>query len=179
MLHQLTWQQFLIAALILTLIWYGALALLFYRRQIREVWRGKEKVARPFAPVSKASMTEPEDEPGLEAEELMGKPAMPEGMSRVSMNLFGFAPLMEEEGLADGKQRQRGLIPDVMQELKNIFHVLELERGTKADFIALFGLVSGKYPQIRGTPDEALLNEYIRDHVLFPISDGELEELWV
>ncbi|MCR8560448.1 hypothetical protein KXD93_22530 [Mucilaginibacter sp. BJC16-A38] len=180
MFQHLTWQQFLVAASVLSLVWYGALAL-FYRKQVREVWRGMVKRSAPLLPARKPvgtaeiSTGEPE---GQEAE-LMGKPAMPAGMSRVSMNLFGFAdPLGADEDAEERRQRQRGLIPDVIQELKNIFHVLETEQGGKAEFTALFGLVSMKYPQIRGTADQGYLNGYIRDHVLFPISDAELDALW-
>jgi len=119
----------------------------------------------------------------------MGKSVLPEGMTRLSMAQFGFAPRVskvqedEKEDFGndytnEGRQRQQSVVPDVLEELKSIFHIQETQQGTKKDFISLFGLVSAKYPDIKGTANERALNEYIRENVLFPISDKELEQLW-
>jgi len=70
------------------------------------------------------------------------------------------------------------VVPDVLEELKSIFYILETRQGTKADFISLFGLVSAKYPNIKGTANQQALNDYIRENVLFPMSDEELDSLW-
>ncbi|HEY9002813.1 MAG TPA: hypothetical protein VIM89_15780 [Mucilaginibacter sp.] len=172
--NHFTWQQFLVAALILSSIWYVVVIPLLYREKLKAFF-DRNKAHKPVEPLGHEWDEELADE--LEqTDELMGKPVLPEGMSKVSMSMFGFAPTLEE--LDERRQRQQGLVPDVIEELKSIFHILEKEQGSKADFIALFGLVKVKYGAIRGTPDERALNEYIRENVLFPISDEELTNLW-
>lgn len=196
MLQHFTWQQFLVAALILSLIWYGAIILLFYRKQVKEFLSGKPKPDRPAEPLAHAWDEDWDEEFSTEEEDLMGKPALPEGMSRLSMAQFGFAPPagdeeehqqsdgknrnehFENENTDEGRQRQQSVVPDVLEELKSIFHILETEQGNKQDFISLFGLVSSKYPDIKGTSSQQALNDFIRDNLLFPISDEELDNLW-
>lgn len=197
MLHQFTWQQFLVAALILSLIWYGAIILLFYRKRILEILSGKSRPTSPSEPLTHAWNEDFEDEPLTDEENLMGKPALPEGMTRLSMAQFGFAPnlskttveqesikngeqdtAIENESTDDDRERQQSLVPDVLEELKSIFHILETEQGTKRDFISLFGLVSSKYPKIKGTSSQQALNDYIRENLSFSITDKELDNLW-
>ncbi|MGH7238097.1 MAG: hypothetical protein ACREGF_06185, partial [Candidatus Saccharimonadales bacterium] len=97
-----------------------------------------------------------------------------------SMSMFGFAPVIADfnDNGDDDRERQQSIVPDVLEELKSIFHILETKQGTKEDFISLFALISSKYPNIRGRSNQQALNEYIRDNVLFPISDEELDSLW-
>lgn len=198
MLHQFTWQQFLAAAMILSLIWYGAVILLFYREQIQELLNGKNKTKQQTEPLAHAWDEDFEEEPADDQDGLIGKSTLPNGMSKVSMNMFGFAPdISENEVKADenknweteedfeneqtddnGRERQQSIIPDVLEELKSIFHILETGQGTKEDFISLFALVSSKYPNIKGTSNRQALNDYICHNVLFPISNEELDSLW-
>lgn len=198
MLHQFTWQQFLVAALILSLIWYGAVILLFYRKRIQEILSGIHKPENQAEPLAHAWDEGFEEEPLGEEENLMGKSALPEGMARLSMGQFGFAtgpgePTVkqgvnknweqkkdfENETIDDGRQRQFGLVSDVLEELKSIFHILETEQGNKEDFISLFGLVSSKYPKIKGTSNQQALNDHIRENLPFSISEEELNSLWL
>lgn len=169
-----TWQQFLIAALILSSIWYLVLVPLIYGKQLKDLFGGKGP-GTAVEPLRREWEEELEDEPGVDEDDnLMGKPKLPEGMSRVSMDMFGFAPDLSGEN----RERQQSLVPDALEEIKNIFYVIEKEQGTKADFIALFGLVKMKYAALRDTPSERALNDYIRDNALFPVSDEELNNLW-
>jgi hypothetical protein len=108
----------------------------------------------------------------------MGRSALPEGMSNLSMAQFGFAPRISDKDLDESRQRQQSVVPDVLEELKSIFHIIETQEGTKQDFISLFGLVSAKYPNIRGTSNQQALNDYIRENLRLPISDDELNNLW-
>ncbi|HEY8929596.1 MAG TPA: hypothetical protein VIM55_10425 [Mucilaginibacter sp.] len=71
-----------------------------------------------------------------------------------------------------------GVIPDILEELKSIFFILDRDSGGKAEFISLFSLVGAKYPQIKGSPDQDALNDYIRENLPFEITEKELEELW-
>lgn len=196
MLQHFTWQQFLVAALILSLLWYAGVILIFYRQKFKDLLNGKTRSVNP-EPLRHAwdddydelPLDEPEDD-------LLAKQELPAGMSKLSMAQFGFAPAIDEDETGGGKfgkeeqetgaiaefenddVQRRGLIPDVMEELKTIFHILERDNGTKEDFISLFALVSSKYQQIRNTPHQRALNEHIRENLLFPISDKELESLW-
>ncbi|XHR95550.1 hypothetical protein ACFJIV_02255 [Mucilaginibacter sp. UC70_90] len=192
MLKHFTWQQFLVAALVLSIIWYAIVILLFYRQRIQDYLNGKHQSNIPPEPLGHAWDDEFEDEPLSNDDDLMGKPALPEGMTRLSMAQFGFAPRVSEGTIEQGnwkedferenkdkkRERQQSVVPDVLEELKSIFHILETEQGTKEDFISLFGLVSAKYSNVKGTPNQQALNDYIRDNVLFPISDEELDNLW-
>jgi hypothetical protein len=178
MLKHFTWQQFLVAALVLSIIWYTVVILLFYRQKIQDHLKGKNKSDNPPEPLGHAWDDEFDDELLNDEDDLMGKSALPEGMSNLSMAQFGFAPRLNDEEQDESRQRQQSVVPDVLEELKSIFHILETQQGSKADFISLFGLVSGKYPNIRGTANQQALNDYIRDNVLFPLSDKELDSLW-
>jgi hypothetical protein len=196
-LQHFTWQQFLVAATILTAIWYAVIILIFYRQQIQDLLHGKKKDNDPPEPLGHAWDEDFEDEPEDEPDDLIGKSAMPEGMTKVSMSMFGFAPGISEEAQEqetvtirnkedefkndtgdDDRERQQSVIPDVIEELKSIFHILETEKGTKEDFLSLFALVSSKYQRIRGTSNQQALNDYIREYLPFSITDEELDSLW-
>ncbi len=172
MLEQFTWQQFLIAAMILSLVWYAVIVLLYYRKDIAK-FKSKDDHKQPER-LQREWEEELEDEP--EEDTLMGRTKEPEGVSSVPMDALRFAP--KEEDPDDYRDTALGIVPDVLEELKSIFHILENEGGTKEDFISLFALVSSKYTKIKGTPNQQALNEYIRENVLFPISDEELDQLW-
>jgi len=171
-----SWQQFLVAVLILSSIWYLMLLPLLYRRQLKD-WLERKDGKPVVAPLRREWDEELEDDPAKEEDELLGKPKLPEGVSRLNMDMFGFAPDVSEEK-EDSRELQQSLVPDVIEELKSIFHILEKEQGNKDDFISLFGLVKAKYAGIRDTPSQRALNDYIRENALFPISDEELTNLW-
>lgn len=171
-----SWQQFLVAVLILSSIWYLVVLPLLYRRQLKD-WLERKGGKPVVMPLRREWEEELDDDPANEEDELIGKPKLPEGVSRMNMDMFGFAPDVSED-TDDSRSVQQGLVPDVIEELKSIFHVLEKEQGNKADFISLFGLVKAKYTSIRDTPSQWALNDYIRENALFPISDEELETLW-
>lgn len=171
MLKHFTWQQFLIAALVLSCIWYLIVAL-FYHEKLRGLFARKDNNLQ--GPLKHVWEEEYDELPDDDKDNLLGKPVLPDGMSRISMNMFGFAPDMSGKAI----EEQQGLIPDVIEELKSIFHIIEKEQGTKEDFISLFGLVKAKYAPICDTPNQRALNDYIRENALFPISDDELTNLW-
>jgi hypothetical protein len=180
MLHYFTWQAFLVAALILTLLWYAVVILLFYRKELNDFLSGNHMPATSLEPLTHEWDEEFEGDPLADEDTLIGKPVMPEGMSRLSMSQFGFAPNVKETAIeVDDKETQLGLIPDVLEELKSIFHILDTEHGGKEDFLSLFGLVSSKYPKIRNTSNQQALNEYIRENLAFEISNEELDSLWI
>ncbi|WP_316800224.1 hypothetical protein [Pedobacter frigidisoli] len=111
--------------------------------------------------------------------EIMGKSKMPEGLEVVSMGALSFSA-SEHSGSSDEDQKsdQLGLVPDVIQELKELFGILEKEDGTKQDFFSLAAMISEKYGRIGSNPNIGRINEFIRDHAPFEVTIEELEYLW-
>jgi hypothetical protein len=171
MLQHFTWQQFLVAACILSFIWYVVVLFIFYREEAKRLLKGKGgpgKVSEPL-PHRWADEDEFEEEP--EADNLMGKPVLPEGLENVGAGDFSFAS-------ASSKEEQIGLIPDVLEELKTIFNILAKEDGTKKDFFSLLELVKAKYGPLGSHPQIRSVNAFIREGVPFHLSNEELEDLW-
>ena len=162
-LHFFTWQQFLIAAVIFTVAWYAGFLLLIAKNRTK-----KNKVER--------LQKEWEDE--LDEDDLIGANRLPEGISEVEAHTLDFAPKIWDETEEETRETQLGVIPDLLQDLKTIFNILEKESGTKDDFFSLFAPVKARYIIMSGSAQEAALNEFIRENALFPISDEELINLW-
>lgn len=172
MLQQFTWQQFLVATLVLTLIWYAGVILIFYRKELIAFLIGKKTTTQSSEPLPHRWEKGVETLGEENEEELMGKPKMPEGMDNVGMSGFSFA---QDE---DAKEQQIGLVPDVLEELKRIFSILAKEDGNKKDFINLMEMVRHKYPKIASHPNIWHINEFISQHASFHLSKDELENLW-
>lgn len=72
MLKGITWTDYFTAAAILAGAWYLVIGLIYYRRELRDLLRGKTKI--PFTTRSKKMMEEPDDNeealPGSSFEEL-------------------------------------------------------------------------------------------------------------
>jgi hypothetical protein len=185
MLQHLSWQQFLVAALIFTSVWYIVIVLLLYRDEVQGFFKGGQETASPPEPLHQDWQDELEEENLLDEESLVGKAALPEGMERLRMDQFSFAeskvktvPAAVEPTAQADKETRLGLVPDVLEELKTIFNILAQQDGSKADFFSLFKAVREKYPKISTATDTGSLNTYIREHVPFHISNEELENLW-
>lgn len=171
-----TMQQFLIAAAILSLVWYAGVFLWFNQRRGVGLQVGKSRL-RPALPGRGSIGAIQED--GFDETELMGKVKLPEGMELVAAEHLRFAGTATGEGdLVADQSDQLGLIPDVLEEIKEVFGILAREDGTKQDFIGLMKVVREKYPRISSHPGLMGLNAYIRDHAAFHISAEELDDLW-
>lgn len=175
MLQPFTWQQFLIAALILSTVWYSFILLVYYRKGSRRFWP-RSRSSNEQLPHSE--ITDRPDNLPEEENALMGRPAEPEGVKTCSMDDFGFAAKTAEAEEAAGKPEQMETVPDVLEELKEIFRVLEKEDGSKAEFFSLLALVKAKYPKIRSSPNLQHINEFIRERIPFLLTKEEFENLW-
>ncbi len=171
MLQTFTWPQFLLASLILSLLWYAGIALLYYRDELKDFFNSKTQGHPPKEPLPH-HWDEDYETTKEEEDDLVGKPAVPEGLSSASMSEFSFV------GNEDKKEEQLGLVPDILEELKTLFSILEKEDGNKADFISLFGLVKAKYPKAKESSNLEAINQYIREHAPFLLSGEELDNLW-
>lgn len=195
MLQQFSWQQFLIALGALALVWYLAVILLFYRKELRSLlsgsgWRsgspggsvftGAETVLPHRWQKGVDAVTGSGDGFGGVAEvedELMGKSKMPEGMSTVNMDQVSF--FSGGDGLEDRDvEDQQGLVPDVLQDIKEVFAILVKEDGSKQDFIRLMETVRLSYPGLSAHPALRRVNAFISEHASFHLSAQELEDLW-
>ena len=202
LLQHFTWQQFLIAATILTAVWYALVILFFHTNRIKDLLNGKQRQTSTPERLRHAWEDDYEEEGQEDADDLTGESVLPEGMSKVSMSMFGFAPQVstpeEPAKTADSlrlhllhenaqqllrnkdkcRELQQTLVPDAIEELKNIFHILQKDNGGKDQFISLFDLIKHKYASLRDTSSGKALNEFIRENALFPISNEELINLW-
>lgn len=172
MLHSFTWQQFLVAALILSSIWYLVVWLAYCKGSLKNIFPAKKGETNLPEPLKHYWDNDDEFEDLSDEDDLLGKSKLPEGVSNLAMSEFGFAPRVTE------KEDQLGLVPDVLEELKRIFNILANEDGNKSDFFSLLELVKAKYPQTGSSPGLVNINRYIQDHAPFHLTAEELENLW-
>jgi hypothetical protein len=176
MLHQFTWQHFLIAALIFLLIWYLAVFIYCHRKSSGNFFASlkrqqPEKLIREW----EADF----DDHAETDDDLVGRPVLPEGVSEVSMHMLGFAPKVEEKRATENERYfQLGVLPDVLEELKRTFNIIERENGTKEDFISLFALIKSKHPGLANTANSESLNEYLTENLPFELTDEDFNTLW-
>lgn len=171
MLQQFTWQQFLVATLVLTIVWYIGVILIYYPKQLKSLLNGKstpDEVDRPLDHKwdKSVDVLSDNDEP-----ELMGKSKLPEGMSKVSIDEVSFVS-------DDEKEERLGVVSDVLEEIKIIFGILAKEDGNKHDFLNLISAIRENYPGIASNPNLHRINEFIIDHASFHITSKELDDIW-
>lgn len=176
MLQQFSWTTFLIFFAILSALWYLMLALTAYRKETFGL------ISRSDPSSQRSPAVNPQGEQ-LDSEsianEIMGKSRMPDGLEVVSMSALSFSVTGDSAySPDDAKSDQLGLVPDVLEELKEIFAVLAKEDGTKQDFFSLAGMISEKYGRIGSSPNIRQINTFIRDHAPFAVTIEELEYLW-
>lgn len=173
MLQQFTWQQFLVASILLSLIWYVGVILIYFRSEVSgffgNVGTGNSADSLPHRWEKGVEVLESE---AIVQQELMGKSKLPDGMESVSMGSFGFVQTEDE------REAQIGLVPDVLQEIREIFGIIEKEDGSKRDFFNLMEMVREKFPKIGSNPNIPQINQFIAQHAPFHLSAEELENLW-
>lgn len=167
MLQAFTWQDFLLAALVLSVFWYAGVGLLFYRGEISGFLSGKGGGSEPLA----HGWQDQVDELDLD---LVGGASGESGVSVLEADEFSFVP----RELADLPLDPLADLEDVKVEIKSICAVLEMEEGTKADFFALFAMIRGKYPTVFAGEEILELREFLVEHLPFELSDPELAGLW-
>ena len=171
MLKAFSWPDFLLASIILSLLWWAVIWLIYFRR------KGSDAA-------------EPLDhnwehlEEDFESE-LMGKPVLDAGVKVVEADDFSFGVDAGSEVLdeaadpesADQVERL-GDLADAQEEIREVCKLLAAEDGTKDDFFVLFEMVRNKYPKLAFSASLPALNGFIREHVPFALSEEELEGLW-
>ncbi len=174
MIEQFSWWQFTVATGALALLWYIGVILLFYRTELNAFLGGKSVngETEPLPHRWEKDVETLTEEKVAETENLMGKPKLPEGMSLINMEQISFA------SSGDAKQQQIGLVPDVLQELKEIFSILAKQDGNKKDFFGLMEMVRLNFPAIGSNPNIGRINDFISENAPFHLSPEELENLW-
>lgn len=169
LLQSFTWQTFLIAAMILSAVWYLGIGRLFYRKYIAGFLSGGR--GKGFEPLPHGWQNEVDEL----APDLVGGQKQEHGVSVLEADEFHFVPA----GSAATAPDPLGELADVQQEIKSICRILEKEDGTKEDFLSLFVMIRNKYPKVASSGLLRELNEFIREHAPFHLSEQELDSLWV
>jgi len=176
-MEQFSWQAFWTACFTVNLIWYAAVLLLFYRKELQNFLKKGSIGDGEITDVRSSKRTQSPQTGGFESKsaseiQLMGQPKLPQGVEVVSSNQVSF--LATEQGRCD----QVGLVADVVQDVKEIFSELEKRAGSKTDFFRMLEQVKEDYGSISGHPSIGNINDFIRQSAPFHISDEELENLW-
>lgn len=171
MLQQFSWQQFLVAIAVLTLIWYASVILLFYRKELTAFLKGKPPEDPANKPLPHRWEDRVDELPAAGEDELMGKSKMPEGVSVIDMEELQFSE-------PDDKTEKLGLVSDIIEEIKLIFKILGQEDGSKQDFLKLIAEVKSRYPKIASSSSLPQINDFILSNASFALSPEELEDLW-
>jgi len=178
MFQEFTWQQFLVAAVVLSVLWVLGVWLIYWQPLSpgrlnggvgNGVHDGEDSLPH--------SWQDEVDELSTVDDGLMGKHALEHGVSVLDADEFSFAPV--EERREHGERDLLGELADAQDEIKGICRILEKEDGSKEDFFALFEVVKLKYPQLAGSVLLGELNDFIREQVPFFLSEQELDSLWV
>ncbi|NII83135.1 hypothetical protein [Pedobacter sp. SG908] len=174
MLQGFSTLQFIMVLLVLALVWYGGVLLFFYLKgKQRQFDVGNTGKQADLGASRGQQHTSPAGAGIPLADDLMGKAKLPEGMSSVGMEEIGFVDF-EGRDVED----QQGLVPDLLEEIKNVFLLLAKEDGSKRDFLELMKTVKENYPGMASHPRIRRINEYIAEHAAFHLSAEEMENLW-
>lgn len=169
-LKSFSWQHFILATLVLGIIWYVSIWLYYHRK-------GKTPLDAQDPSKPLPHRWDQHVDELSQSDSLIGQPTLEPGVQVVEAADFSFADKSETFNVVDNSH-QIGLVPDVLQEIKAICTILEEKDGNKEDFFAMFEMVKVKYPQIINYSATKELNQFIREHVPFHLSAEELEGLW-
>lgn len=183
MLKGLTWEQFCWFSAVLGFLWYGAVGLLCYRREVMAFFGARPAGlggSGPGTGIGPVGTMEKKDVNGgsgaadLEGGSLMGKPALPVGVSVLGMDQVSF---VAGPAVVD-RVEQVGLVADVIEELKGIFAQLEREAGGRAEFFVLLEGLKETFGGIAGHPSIGAINAFVVENAPFELSMKELEGVW-
>jgi len=159
-LHQFTWQHFLVAAAVLTLVWYGFLLISWYLKGKRGGGADPAAVSRSAgSPADLSSGPLPHQwERGVdvlvgEEEELMGRAQEVPGLSRVSMSDIRFAVPEVVYPVGDQQGFLQGTVADFLEELKPVFDYAARYRKGLLTFLEHLEALLARYPEIRQSPN--------------------------
>jgi hypothetical protein len=183
LLHAFTWQSFLIAALVFSLVWLGVVLLVFYRKELFALLSGRvadeEGLSGPLEPLRHAWQDEFEEGDDSFDEGLLGPSVLPEGVSILAAEDFGFvgAGRDTDEVPVDTALLQ-GDVFDLMEQVKPFLEDAALDKG---GFIAAVNAQVRDFPRLMrsdllGTFYEVLAEQVSNSAVLgFSVAVAELQ----
>ena len=181
MLQQFSWGHFLIAAIVLNLVWYFFVVLVFYRAEVMAflgVGDGGAGGVGRAGQVQSLEKTKDGDYVAIGRDvdaALMGQSRLPEGVEVKGSAEVRFAASASVEDL---RYDQVGLVADVVQELKELFVSLEQKAGDKRDFFVMLARVKEDYGPLGGHPSVGALTGFIVERAPFHLTREEVDNLW-
>lgn len=170
MLQEFTWQQFLVAAMVLSLLWYGGLWFFFLRKGKTALLDDRAVGAGSARVLTRDNLGEI-GSPGTGENDLMGRSKLPEGMELLGSNELQFTA-------EDWREDQLGLVPDLLEELKKLFVRLVEGDGGKPEFFRLLEMLKEGFPKMGGHPQIDAVNGFIIDHAPFHLTAEDIDNLW-
>lgn len=181
MLQQFSWGHFLIAMILLNVVWYVFVGLVCYRSEVvaflgrnaKQFHPGRYQTVGEVRP--KINAPDPNEEKiGREVDDaLMGRSRLPAGVQVKTSGELGFAA-----SDIDGRYDELGLVADMVQELKLLFSELEKGAGDKRDFFRQLERLKEEYGPLGGHPSVGALNSFIVERASFHLSADEIDNLW-
>lgn len=183
MLQQFSWGHFLIASIVLNLVWYVFVGLVFYRAELLAFLdgggtlvgaAGEQRIGGALVGGSEVPVADSlalvKGEVGEVS--LMGVSRLPEGVEVKSSAEVSFSA-----GGVDSLE-QVGLVADLVQGLKEIFFRLAASDEGKPEFFRLVSELKEELGGVSGHPSLGAINGFVREHAPFALSEQELEDLW-
>jgi hypothetical protein len=186
MLSSISWTDFLLVLAILAGAYYLVAVLVFYRQEFADFVRnGKVNFRRPPSVVPQSK------ESPKEAVSLMGA-ALGDDHFRISpgtqqetsdeLSYAGSDELPEEVQRSGSDDFLVGNISDLLEEIKAICHAMVNSNAEKAQATSLFETLLSRYQQLKGTPYEKSISDYIysvtRDPFPVQLTRAEIEDFW-
>jgi hypothetical protein len=203
MLHQITWQQYLLFVAVVLLLYYAIILLAYYRRPGPDL-SGRDNI-RSVPEKEDEGLFQGEDE--QEDEILLGKVAEEYGVSTLSSEDIHFGPKRNEEQehnlvsdldkridqafeevnhpdsseqSADDDELIRGAIADLLQECKPVYSFVSRHDKTLSTFLMFFERILDRYPQVTNSKFLDTVFLYVadqsNDYLPFEISHDVLRE---
>lgn len=162
MLQAFTWQQFLVAAMIFSLVWLLIAGLVFFRKQLFGLLSGDKQVE----PLKHAWADD------FEADDLMGKAQEPEGVQVLSQHEFGFTPPLGDEKVTVDADAQQNDLFDLMENIKRL-----LDAGlSKRELIEAVSMEVHRFPRLAASPLLDNFYEMVCEKADFELSVADLQE---
>ncbi len=166
MLQAFTWQQFLIAAVVFSLVWLVIVLMVFYRKELGAFLSGGSKPR--VEPLTHAWQG---DFDNIAEEGVMGKPALSDGVSILDQDDFSFKQGVVKPGndVPATDELLQSDVFDLMERIKPVLEDAELDKD------ALIDLVNGQvrdYPKLMQSP----LLESVYERVCHQVNESAVLE---
>ena len=185
MLHQISWQAYGAALVVLLAIYYLYVLLAFYRAEIRTFYSRISGKQSPLAFQDSGFIPIPDYE-------IVGA-AQPDEIYAGTEEtlLFGPSDNRDEDNLGRQDQdnsstvkdsRLIGQFSEMVAELKTLIRVISESEESRENFDMLFKIIVQKYPDLGGTPYQRQVTEFLieegSDQFPFHINAEDLEAYW-